>query len=221
MNRGAANFTPLLLTGVSRASRSTYLPLSRRHPALAILVPHRLASTDTSNPTSTSNTYPPPGFNAEQVKRPLRPDQEKQNQQAQEASEAERLVVPAPKDGHIPAIAAAGQHKHMADFPKASTDKTSEEKDLTALAADKAAFDKATEKKVEEKKKGEEKKLTLWQKVKREANHYWDGTKLLATEVRISSKLALKMAAGYELTRRENRQVRHTRPAYSSLGHVR
>lgn len=57
------------------------------------------------------------------------------------------------------------------------------------------------------KKEDEKKKLTTWQKVKKEAAHYWDGTKLLVTEVKISSKLALKMAAGYELTRREYRQV--------------
>ena len=56
-------------------------------------------------------------------------------------------------------------------------------------------------------KKEEEKKLTIGQKIKKELQHYWDGTKLLATEVKISSKLALKMAAGYELSRRENRQV--------------
>lgn len=96
----------------------------------------------------------------------------------------------------------------MNDFPIAQTETaTTEDKDLTALAADRAAFEQATEKKTEEKKKGEDKKLTVWQKVKKEVAHYWDGTKLLATEVRISSKLALKMAAGYELTRRENRQV--------------
>lgn len=58
----------------------------------------------------------------------------------------------------------------------------------------------------EEKK--ENKKLTIGQKIKKEVQHYWDGTKLLATEVKISSRLALKMAAGYELTRREHRQVR-------------
>jgi LETM1 and EF-hand domain-containing protein 1, mitochondrial len=56
-------------------------------------------------------------------------------------------------------------------------------------------------------KKEEEKRLTIGQKIKKEIQHYWDGTKLLATEVKISSKLALKMAAGYELSRRENRQV--------------
>ena len=52
--------------------------------------------------------------------------------------------------------------------------------------------------------------MTIWQKVKHEVMHYWDGTKLLATEVRISSRLALKMAAGYELTRREHRQLHRT-----------
>ncbi|KAF2858341.1 LETM1-domain-containing protein, partial [Piedraia hortae CBS 480.64] len=56
----------------------------------------------------------------------------------------------------------------------------------------------------------DDKKKTLWQKIKHEAQHYWDGTKLLATEVRISSRLALKMAAGYELTRREHRQLHRT-----------
>lgn len=62
------------------------------------------------------------------------------------------------------------------------------------------------EKKAGEEKK-EQKKLTIGQKIKKEAQHYWDGTKLLATEVKISSRLALKMAGGYELSRREQRQV--------------
>lgn len=61
------------------------------------------------------------------------------------------------------------------------------------------------EKNVQNKKP--EVKLTLWQKVKKEAIHYWDGTKLLGAEIKISWKLALKMAGGYELTRREYRQV--------------
>jgi LETM1 and EF-hand domain-containing protein 1 len=81
-----------------------------------------------------------------------------------------------------------------------------ESRSLGELAAEKASADKAEEKKLA-KKEEERKKMTVWQKVKKEVHHYWDGTKLLATEVRISSKLALKMAAGYELTRRENRQV--------------
>lgn len=87
--------------------------------------------------------------------------------------------------------------------------KAQEDRSLTELVAEKAATEKAEEKKLAETKK-EQKKLTLWGKVKKEAHHYWDGTKLLATEVRISTKLAVKMAAGYELSRRENRQLQRT-----------
>lgn len=76
---------------------------------------------------------------------------------------------------------------------------------LTDLAANKA---KETGAAVSESK--ESKKLTLGQRIKKEAAHYWDGTKLLATEVRISFRLALKMAAGYELSRREHRQLQRT-----------
>ena len=79
---------------------------------------------------------------------------------------------------------------------------------VTELAATKAAEGKDSTKVAKAEK--EQKKLTIWQKVKKEVLHYWDGTKLLATEVRISSRLALKMAAGYELTRRETRQLRRT-----------
>ena len=84
-----------------------------------------------------------------------------------------------------------------------------ENRSLNELAADKTAAAKAEEKTQVESKK-EQPKLSLWGKVKREAHHYWDGTKLLATEVKISTKLAVKMAAGYELSRRENRQLQRT-----------
>lgn len=66
-----------------------------------------------------------------------------------------------------------------------------------------AANDKALVEKVKD-----EKKLTIWQKVKHGVQHFWDGTKLLGVEMKISWNLALKMAAGYELSRRERRQVR-------------
>ena len=56
----------------------------------------------------------------------------------------------------------------------------------------------------------EEKKLTLWEKIKKEAAHYRDGSKLLWFEIKVSFKLALKMAAGHELTRREWRQLKRT-----------
>ncbi|CDZ96508.1 Ca2-binding transmembrane protein LETM1/MRS7 [Phaffia rhodozyma] len=52
--------------------------------------------------------------------------------------------------------------------------------------------------------------LTTWEKVKKEAKHYWHGTKLLGQEVKISSKLQWKVLNGGTLTRRETRQLKRT-----------
>lgn len=159
-------------------SRSLRLP--RQLPAVAILVPHRAVSGNTSTSSGDNSNYPPPGFNADQAKKPL-------------PSSQQSASTP---DTSIPL------HKPTEHAPT----KASEQQALNELASEKAAADKAEEKKIE-KKKEEDKKLTLRQKIMKEIHHYWDGTKLLAAEVKISSKLALKMAAGYELTRREHRQV--------------
>lgn len=123
---------------------------------------------------------PPPGFNAEAAKKPL------------------------PKDASSTSKAAA---KTKEEEAKESADRKADaavDKSETALAEKKAAFAASKD------KKKEDKKMTIGQKVKHELQHYWDGTKLLATEVRISSRLALRMAAGYELTRRESRQLQRT-----------
>ncbi|GMM38606.1 Ylh47 protein [Saccharomycopsis crataegensis] len=53
-------------------------------------------------------------------------------------------------------------------------------------------------------------KPSLWDKVKHEAKHYWDGTKLLGLEIKISSRLLIKLLTGYELTRREFNQLKRT-----------
>lgn len=47
----------------------------------------------------------------------------------------------------------------------------------------------------------------VWKKVKHEAQHYWHGSKLLVSDVRIASKLQWKILHGETLTRRERRQV--------------
>lgn len=47
----------------------------------------------------------------------------------------------------------------------------------------------------------------VWNKVKHEAAHYYHGSKLLGKEIRISSRLLLKVMRGMTLTRRESRQV--------------
>lgn len=111
---------------------------------------------------------------------------------------------------NAPTKAAATQAEEHEIEPVPSSTATAVPKtDATeALTLSELAGVKSVAEKKEAKK--EEKKLTLMQKVKKEAAHYWDGTKLLATEVRISTRLALKMAAGYELSRREHRQLQRT-----------
>ncbi|KAJ2704599.1 LETM1 domain-containing protein ylh47 [Coemansia sp. IMI 203386] len=54
------------------------------------------------------------------------------------------------------------------------------------------------------------KKMTIMEKIKHEAMHYWHGTKLFAKEVKLSSKLVSKVVWGGKLTRREQRQLRRT-----------
>lgn len=49
-------------------------------------------------------------------------------------------------------------------------------------------------------------KKTVWQ----ELQHYWLGTKLLWADVRISSRLLLKLAFGKNLSRRERQQLTTT-----------
>ncbi|KAF4310433.1 LETM1-like protein [Botryosphaeria dothidea] len=196
-NRSASRVTPILLRGASRTPRRIPRSLPREISAIAILIPKHGYATDTSTSSQSSSNFPPPGFNAEEAKKPL-PKEGQQNSQPNKSA----LKSEVDKDS----INAGG----LKDGPTAhSKTDAAEAQSLTELAAEKASADKAEEKKLT-KKAEEHRKLTLWQKVKKEANHYWDGTKLLATEVRISSKLALKMAAGYELTRRENRQLRRT-----------
>ncbi|KAK2776041.1 hypothetical protein FQN53_002900 [Emmonsiellopsis sp. PD_33] len=177
--------TPSALGAFSAAAN-----LSSRHRlpshihALAILLPQQRGyATDphTSGRPATepSSSFPPPGFSAEQAKKPL-PVDGAQKVESQSASQ---------------------------DPGTASTTVTA---GTAAKAGETKSLDTEAKKIVEEKKEAAGKKLTLGQKIKKEAQHYWDGTKLLATEVKISTKLALKMAAGYELSRRENRQLQRT-----------
>ena len=46
--------------------------------------------------------------------------------------------------------------------------------------------------------------------IKKEASHYWSGTKLLAKEVSISAGLLSALLRGRKLTRREHRQLKRT-----------
>lgn len=191
LNRSASRITPVLLRGASRPLRRTPRSLPREVSALAILIPRLAYSTESSTSSQSSGQYPPPGFNAKEAKKPLPKDEQESGKPLKAQVDEETL-----KDLKQPKDEPTASPKTMA----------AEHQSLTELAAEKASADGPKTKELA-KKDEEHKKLTVWQKVKKEASHYWDGTKLLATEVKISTKLALKMAAGYELTRRENRQV--------------
>ncbi|ODN84589.1 hypothetical protein, variant 1 [Cryptococcus amylolentus CBS 6039] len=79
---------------------------------------------------------------------------------------------------------------------------------VTDIAA--AEGEKAVEKKEEKKKPTGPLPARVWAVVKKEAAHYWAGTKLLGQEIRISGKLQWKVLNGGTLTRRERRQLRRT-----------
>ncbi|KAL3425424.1 hypothetical protein PVAG01_02215 [Phlyctema vagabunda] len=163
--------------------------LPSQMPALAILVPRRGVSTNTHT-TGAPPAGPPPGFNAEEAKKPLPKGAEVAEKAGSKEAAAQALEHE---------IETAPNNEATA-VPK--TDAT-EAVSLNELVGAKEAT-------VSKSGKKEEKKLTLMQKVKKEVQHYWDGTKLLATEVKISTRLAVKMAAGYELSRREHRQLQRT-----------
>ncbi|SCV69028.1 BQ2448_2048 [Microbotryum intermedium] len=50
----------------------------------------------------------------------------------------------------------------------------------------------------------------IWASIKKEASHYWHGTKLLGKEIRISARIQGKLLGGKKLTRRERRQLKRT-----------
>ncbi|KIV85683.1 hypothetical protein PV11_01350 [Exophiala sideris] len=194
----------LLLQGQHRLSQSPLLSayssrskfirdLPPKVQALAILLPQRNYATETS--THGSDNGPPPGFNIDEAKKPLPKEGQKTTSANPTVAELKKSdeQLQTPKTG-------ATMHPKTEALDKAS---------LTELAADKSASQHAESTAVASKKE-ESKKLTIGQRIKKEIMHYWDGTKLLASEVRISTRLALKMAAGYELSRRENRQLQRT-----------
>ncbi|KAK6523515.1 hypothetical protein TWF281_001496 [Arthrobotrys megalospora] len=158
--------------------------------AIAISVPHnRFLSTETS-PHGSIPSGPPPGFNAKQAQKPLPRDKA--------PAKTSQASAPQPTN-KLPA-----KESDVTPNGNSQTPITVESKTEEGLSA------KDEKQKEEKDKKKESEKLTLLQKVKKELNHYWDGTKLLGTEIKISTNLVVKMAAGYELSRREHRQLQRT-----------
>jgi len=191
-NIAASHLAPLVLGRGTRVAlrRTTRVP--KHLPAIALLIPSRAYATETSTSSNGNGNYPPPGFDPEQAKKPLPKEIEQQKK------------ADASKDAAAPSKPSIPTNKPTETAPTDAAENVS----VNEMAAEKISHDKSVE--LSSGKKKEEKKLTLGQKIMKEVHHYWDGTKLLAAEVRISSKLAVKMSAGYELTRREHRQLQRT-----------
>lgn len=170
---------------------------ARNNVAFALCVPLRNFSTETHSSAGGPPAGPPPGFDAEKAKIPL-----PKEPASSKAANASASKTPA-------AQAAAAAAQTSAKATTASTNLAASSSSSVPATAGSGAGANGLELEAKNAKK-DEKKLTLGQKIKKEAQHYWDGTKLLATEVKISTRLAVKMAAGYELTRRENRQLQRT-----------
>ncbi|KAF2850784.1 LETM1-domain-containing protein [Plenodomus tracheiphilus IPT5] len=189
-SRAASRAAPAVFRAGIRTTTRARRPMLRPDPTFRLFIPLRTLQTETTS--SSAQNYPPPGFDPKQASKSFQHEQKSTQKQAAPLLEKEQAIVP--KAG-----ATANPKTPAQDVQT-----------MTELAAEKASATTKEEKKAIAKKEAEKKKLTIWQKVKHEAAHYWDGTKLLGFEIRISSKLALKMAAGYELTRRERRQLQRT-----------
>jgi LETM1 and EF-hand domain-containing protein 1, mitochondrial len=185
--RLASRATPAVFRAGIRTSTRTHRPILGHTTAIRILIPLRTLQTETQS--SNAHNFPPPGFDPKKAINSA-PKQEQQRAQQKAAPSLEKENTIIPKTGPTATPKTPAQDVQT----------------VSELAAEKNQLT-AEEKKVIAKKDEAKKKLTLWQKIKHEAAHYWDGTKLLGFEIKISTKLALKMAAGYELTRRERRQV--------------
>ncbi|KAF3933943.1 hypothetical protein ABW19_dt0206864 [Dactylella cylindrospora] len=169
-------------------------------PAIAVLIPpshhSRLLSTETT-PHGSIPSGPPPGFNATEARKPL-PRDKAPAKPSQAAAPQPLNKLPIKEGSVAPSPDASAQVPLDLQKEKTASDISQGKNEERAKELDK------------EKKKADSQKLTIWQKVKKEAAHYWDGTKLLGTEIKISTKLVVKMAAGYELSRREHRQLQRT-----------
>lgn len=187
--RTASRAAPAVFrAGMRTAGRPYHRPMPKNVSAICILLPYRSFQTETSQ-TSTQGTYPPPGLSPNQGSKPIA--------EKEHAATQQKTATPLEKDVIVPKTGPTATPKTAAQDAQT----------MTELASEKSTAETEAEKKAIAKKEEIKKKLTLWEKIKHEAAHYWDGTKLLGFEIKISSKLALKMAAGYELTRRERRQV--------------
>ncbi|RKF74298.1 LETM1 domain-containing protein mdm28, mitochondrial [Golovinomyces cichoracearum] len=155
--------------------------------ALALLLPIRTVSNNTHTHSKLSSELPP-GFNAEQARKSTLSNQLKSTNTSTKGEDVTKIRGVETTSSIKVSAASRLDDTDSSTLTEVTKKGKNEDNNLVS----------------------EEKSMTLLQKIKKEARHYWDGTKLLATEIKISTRLASKMAAGYELSRREHKQLRRT-----------
>ncbi|KAK9475455.1 LETM1 domain-containing protein mdm28 [Dipodascopsis tothii] len=158
----------------------------------------RAYSTETSSFTGGERPPPPPGLSPARTKKHLQNLTETAGRVPHyDLAEVRRAAPAETVEASVAAKKAAAENSAAAA-----------EKDGEAKAAAKAvvAAEAKPLKKVENKYSGK----AIWAKVKDELHHLKDGTLLLGAEIKISTKLVFKKLSGYELTRREHRQLTRT-----------
>lgn len=179
--RRTAIYRPALDLTTCRVQTAAY-KIQRNGPSLFFITRELSTEPVTQHGVPTG---PPPGFNIEEAKKPL---------------SAETLERPKKTDNDVLKPLHEAQAKDVRAREAVESDMSKANTNAIAIADGKELSTK----------KEAEPKLTIWQKVKHGVQHFWDGTKLLGVEIKISRNLALKMAAGYELSRREHRQLERT-----------
>lgn len=186
-----------------RRGKTFYIVSPRRKSSLSPLVLKRFQHVQ---PQETHSSGPPP---------PPPSRGHGKQQKSEQTSEAK------PKQG--PLYQKAGSAPENKDAPVSTSDISRVSpvsgvpgaelgSDANQLSASQALLAEKQEKELEAKEAEERWKRQplvkrAWIKVKEEAAHYWHGTKLLAKEVKISARLLRRLMLGYNLTRREHRQV--------------
>ncbi|KAJ5059391.1 LETM1-like protein-domain-containing protein [Bipolaris maydis] len=169
VSRTASRAAPAVFRAGIRTTTRTHRPMLRSSPAIRILIPLRALQTESTSSNAAQN-YPPPGFDPKKASQSLsRQDQDKAPQQAKPQLEKDTLI---PKSGPTAHAKTPAQDVQT----------------IRELGTDKAAAETKEEKKVMTKKDEDKKKLSVWQKVKKELVHYWDGTKLLGFEIKIKRR---------------------------------
>ncbi|KAE8223705.1 hypothetical protein CF319_g3298 [Tilletia indica] len=204
-------FSPAVLAHSAQSSGRTIHTVSVRRPPRPTFTPLTLVrqhSTEVQEERSQkSNSSTPPPV----VKRPAAPA----NANASSPPNQPSPTTPYQQAGDPPSApsSASSSSQTNSASQKSLQDQESEKTSVAKLdASAKASSKEVADTSESEKDKGPKLSLPvrIWNKVKEEAQHYWHGSKLLGKEVSISARLLRRLMLGYNLTRREYRQLRRT-----------